>query len=115
MTTTYHYLHDRQERKKLIQQIGYGKVVKSVVIDRGHKKGAEIHQLSDTGIITIYNQFTHKLITKLIANPHQVRRYYTENETPPKNIVKLAYEHTQKGYNYCQRILKKSSFFYKKP
>ena len=94
-----HYEKDRRLREKIIQKIGYGEVVDSFIVDRGHKNGPEIHELTDTGIINIYNQRTHKLITKLIANPYQVKRYY-RNKPAPQNIVKLATNHTKLGYNW---------------
>ena len=97
--TSYHYTYERQERENVIKSIGYGNIIKSVVIDRGHRNGPEIHELSDTGIINIYNQFTHKLITKLIASPNQVRRYYTGNERPPRAVINLAIMHVRAGYN----------------
>lgn len=97
--TSRHYSTDRQERENLIKQIGMGKVIKVVTLDRGHKNGAEIHKISDTGIVTIYNERTGKLITKIIARPGQIKRYW-ENENAPKYLVNLAYEHTVKNYNY---------------
>jgi hypothetical protein len=92
-------MDDRQAREALIETIGYGKTVKTVVVDRGHKNGPEIHEISDTGIITIFNQRTHKMITKLIARPAQIRRYYKENEIIPKGLLQLAREHQQMAYN----------------
>lgn len=99
--TSKHYTNDRQARERLINEIGNGKVIKSVVIDRGHRNGAEIHEISDTGIITIFNQRTRKMITKLIARPGQVRRYFKENETIPNGLIELARKHQQMAYNYC--------------
>lgn len=97
--TSLHYTDDRQAREALIETIGYGKTIKTVVVDRGHKNGPEIHEISDTGIITIFNQRTHKMITKLIARPGQIRRYYKENEIIPRGLLQLAREHQQMAYN----------------
>ncbi len=97
MTNTFHYTRDRQERENLIQTIGNGNVVKRVVIDRGHRNGAEIHEITDNAIINIYNQRTGKLITKLIARPGQIRRYW--DGRVPNEIYKKAVEHEKKGYN----------------
>lgn len=94
-----HYIKDRQTREALIKSIGYGTTVKSVVIDRHHPNGPEIHEISNTGIITIYNQRTHKMITKLIARPGQIKRYYSENETIPKDLLNIAKEHQIMKYN----------------
>ncbi len=94
-----HYKLDRQARENLIAQIGYGTIIKSVVIDRGHKNGAEIHEISNTGIITIYNERTHKMITKLIARPGQIRRYYDNKNEIPKELIKIAMEHQTMDYN----------------
>lgn len=95
-----HYLNDRQAREHLIKKIGYGKPVARFRVDRGHPNGAEIHEISDTGIITVYNERTGKLVTKLIARPQQIRRYYQERGLiAPQDIVELAYQHSIKNYN----------------
>ena len=96
-----HYQNDRQTREALIRnEIGYGVKVAEFIVDRGHPNGPERHELTTTGIINIYNARTNKLVTKLIANPNQVRRYYeAEGRTAPEDILRLAYEHKRKGYN----------------
>jgi len=94
-----HYTIDRQERERIIQTIGIGKVVASFVVDRGHKNGAEIHQITDTGIIVIYNQHTKKMITKLIARPGQIRRYYKDGKAPQKLIEKAIDNTVKNNYN----------------
>ena len=96
--TSLHFTRDRQDRETLIKEIGSGKVVKRVVVDRGHRNGPEIHEVTDNAIVNIYNQRTRKLITKLIARPNQIRRYYEEGKAP-KEILNKAYEHMKKGYN----------------
>ena len=97
---TNHYYIDRQERERLIKNIGYGQLVKSIRIDNGDPRGATIHNLSNTGIITIIAESTNKIITKLIARPNQVRRYYSNrNEEAPAYLIALARNHTKMGYN----------------
>lgn len=99
--TSKHYTSDRKNREELIKAIGYGKTIKTAVVDKGHKNGPEIHELSDTGIITIYNQKTKKLITKLIARPGQIARYYARNEIIPAKVMNLARQHQNFGYNFA--------------
>lgn len=99
--TSKHYTNDRIEREKIIEMIGYGTIVAEFTVDRGHKNGPEIHKISDTGIITIYNKRTHKLITKLIARPGQIRRYY-KNGNAPENLIEKAIDNTVKN-NYNNR------------
>ena len=94
-----HYIYDRQDREMLIQTIGYGYTVKMVIVDRGHRNGPEIHSISSTGIITIQTQRTHKIVTRLIARPAQITRYYNEDEQIPAGLLELAREHTRMGYN----------------
>ena len=96
-----HYINDRQAREHLIRtKIGYGRTVDTFIVDRGHRDGAERHEISTTGIITIYNVRTNKLITKLVARPNQIKRYYeAEGRVAPQDILNLAYEHTKKNYN----------------
>lgn len=97
--TSVHYTQDRQAREQAIKQIGQGKIIKTTIIDRHHPNGPEIHEISSTGIITIFNQRTHKLITKLIARPNQIKRYFTENETIPNGLLDLARQHQQLALN----------------
>lgn len=71
-----HYKHDRQAREQVIRDvIGYGNIIKSIEVDKGHINGPEIHKLSDTGIITIYNKKSGKMITKLVARCGQAKRF----------------------------------------
>ena len=95
-----HYINDRQARESLIREIGQGRIVDTFIVDKGHPNGAERHEVSTTGIVVIYNARTNKLITKLIARPNQIRRYYeAEGRVAPEDILQIAYEHQQKKYN----------------
>ena len=94
-----HYINDRQSRERLIEEIGYGTIVKTVVVDRGHCNGLEVHSISSTGIIIIRNQRTNKLVTKLIARPGQIARYYEANECIPRELMEIARDHLRMGYN----------------
>lgn len=98
--TSRHYTNDRQKREEVINQIGIGKVVDSFIIDRGHRAGAERHEITNTGIIVIYNDKTNKMITKLIARPGQIRRYYPEGKAPKKLVEKALNNTRNTGYNY---------------
>ena len=95
--TSKHYTNDRQRREQIINQIGIGKVVASFIVDRGHVNGAERHEITNTGIIVIYNNRTNKMITKLIARPGQIRRYYKEGKAP-KDLIKKAIDNTVKNH-----------------
>lgn len=97
--TSRHWERDRKARDQVINEIGIGVVIKTVVVDKGHKNGPEIHEITSTGIIVIYNQRTHKMITKLIATPNQIRRYYREDEIVPNGLIQLARDHHRRGYN----------------
>lgn len=94
-----HYTRDRQQREAIINQIGTGNVIKEVVVDRGHRNGPEIHKITDTALILVYNQRTGILVTKLIARPAQILRYYSDDELKPRAVVKLARKHVEMGWN----------------
>lgn len=100
-TVSFHYREDRRERENLIREIGYGTKLEEFLEDRGHPNGAEIHILSTTGIVTIFNARTNKLITKIIATPGQIRRYYeNRGRVAPEDIIRIAYENRKKNpYN----------------
>ena len=93
-----HWRADRQRRSQVIAQIGMGQVVKEVTVDRGHKNGPEIHKITTTGLVVIYNKRTGIMVTILIARPNQIKRYF-EEEQAPQEIINLAFEHMRAGYN----------------
>lgn len=95
-----HWERDREARRKAIEAIGKGNVIKVVEVDRHHKNGPEIHEISDTGIITIFNKTTRKMITQLIARPMQIKRYFAEGEIIPMNVLKIARQHQEAKLNY---------------
>lgn len=102
MTTSKHYATKRYKREQFIKKVlkGDGNIIDSFEIDRGHKDGVEIHSITDKGLIIIHNKESGKLITKLIARPMQIKRYYIhEGRYPPKWLIKIAIEHTRKHYN----------------
>ena len=111
MTTSRHYQTDRQERERVIKEvIGYGKVVK-VVFFNG-KQGEEMHEITSTGIINIYNVKKGRLITKKIARPGQIKRYYKEGKAP-RFLIEKAIDNTVKNkYNYLQKERKKNDIIY---
>ena len=97
MAISQHYKRDRRQRQNIIDRIGEGHTILSVVWDRGHRNGAEIHMISDTGIISIYNQNSGKLITRLIARPGQIQRYFDGDA--PVELLTIARYHQNMGYN----------------
>lgn len=96
--TSQHWRNERQSREDVIRMIGLGEVVATFIVDRGHRNGAERHEITSTGIIVIYNNRTNKMVTKLIARPGQIRRYY-ENGIAPRQLIEKAIENTRHGYN----------------
>ena len=98
--TSRHYNRDRIIREKLIREIGVGKEIKTVRVDKGHPNGAELHTITTNGIIIIRNERTHKMITKLIARPNQIKRVYNaKGQYAPKWLLDVAYENQNRGFN----------------
>lgn len=100
---TKHYATERISRTQIIDSvIGRGHVLKKVYWDKGHFNGPELHCITDTGIIEIYNIYSGKHITDLIARPNQINRLYKmHNKTAPKWLLDIAYNHQKLGYNYA--------------
>ena len=97
-----HYKKKRYKREKLINRHlnGDGKVIDSFIVDNGHKNGLERHDITENGIILIYNNETGKLVTKLIARVGQIKRYYQDaGRQPPHHILQLALWHQSLNYN----------------
>ena len=94
-----HYEEERRHREEIISKIGLGTAVATFCVDRGHPKGPELHTITTTGIIIIRNKRSHKIVTKLIARPGQICRYF---DTIPENIekiIEIAKIHQRLGYN----------------
>jgi hypothetical protein len=98
---TQHYKSERRTREEFIRdEIGYGDVIETFCRDCSHSDGPENHVITSTGIILIYNAITNRLVTTLIACPQQIKRYYErEGREAPPELVALAKEHQEKGYN----------------
>ena len=97
-----HYNANRNKRENFINKYlgGDGNIIDKFIVDRGHPKGAEIHYITDNGVIIVRNQITGKLVTKLIARPAQLKRYYnTTDKEPPKWLVDLCFQHQCSHYN----------------
>lgn len=99
-----HYKTERYRREKFIDKyFSDGRIIDEFIVDRGHPKGAERHCIMDNGVIVIYNFASGKLVTKLLARPQQIKRYYeSSGKEPPleyENILKLARQHNILGYN----------------
>ena len=103
--TSQHYQKQRTKREKFIDEClgGDGQVIDSFIVNREHQNGLERHDITDNGIIIIYNVESGKLCSKLIARPAQIKRYYksTNKERPKeyKKILALAERHKVLGYN----------------
>ena len=99
-----HYQGQRSERAKFIDEhFGNDDIVDEFIVDKGHPHGAERHCITNNGIIIVYNANSGKLVTKLLARPQQIKRYYENSGREPpleyESILKLALEHTVLGYN----------------
>lgn len=98
---TMHYKNDKTVRIMVIEKyIGFGRDIFSAEVNRGHKNGTEIHVVTDTGIIKIYNARTRRHVTDLIARPNQIKRVYNaKGQYAPKWLLDVAYENQNRGFN----------------
>lgn len=98
---TMHYNNDKEVRRNTIEKyIGYGNDIFSAELDRGHKNGSEIHVVTDTAIIKIYNARTKKHVTDLIARPGQIKRVYNaKGQYAPRWLLEIAFENQNRGFN----------------
>lgn len=100
------HIEERKERMRFIRDnIGFGTPIAQFRVDKGHKNGPEVHQITSTGCINIFNAITKKWVTTLIARPEQITRYYRwSGKDIPSQIVfevlPLAKKHFEKGWNY---------------
>ncbi len=72
-----------------------GHFVRQCLVDTGHRAGCEVHVLTSTGIVLVFNAHSCKLVTVLVARPAQVARYYEPfGEDVPDWLMTRAYENT---------------------
>ena len=95
---TDHYSYERDSRDYFIKVIGEGEPIAAFEVDNNHKNGPELHFVTDNAIIIIYNAATLRLVTKLIARPGQIKRYWPDGDWP-RDIVNIAFRHQIDGYN----------------
>lgn len=101
MKATIHFVADRQNRAVILEKLKApilsvnGKLC-IFTVDKGHKNGAEIHVITENGIINIYNQHSKKYVTGLIARPGQLQRY---GVIIPESVLEKARTHVAMHYN----------------
>ena len=102
---TAHIAVDKSYRKQLVEYLGgAGEFVLTNVIDRGHPNGPERFELTDKGIILVYNDRTNRWINILFARIGQLySRFGDKFETLPadlkRSIKRQCEEYKRLGYN----------------
>lgn len=102
-TDSLHYRNDRRAREQKIREIGLGRELDRFYQDRGHINGPEIHVVTSTGIIIIYNKRTGIMVTKKIARPKQIEDLYNEKyhstSMIPQETLDMARYHQRMGWH----------------
>lgn len=97
---TRHFIEDRGDRfERIRKEIGFGKLLKVEYIDNHHRNGAEIHYITDTGVIFVKNARTHKMVTIEVVAVHQLKKYW-EDALIPVKMLEIARQHERIGANY---------------
>lgn len=93
---TLHFKNSRLVRfNRVEKEIGLGYAIRKCLVDTGHAKGQEIHIITDTGVIFVFNKGTKNLVTIMVARPKQIKRYYAPfGEEAPELLLKKAYNNT---------------------
>lgn len=51
-----HFHRDRHERiMRIAKTVGFGHIVRQCLVDTGHRAGCEVHVLTSTGIVLVFN------------------------------------------------------------
>ena len=67
-----------------------GSVYDSFIVDKNHENGDEVHVITSTGFIMVFNLKSKKFITVLHARPMQLKRYYINmGETVPPFVSNM--------------------------
>lgn len=91
-----HVSDERRDRmERIARDIGFGRIVRMCLVDTRHRDGYEVHVLTSTAIVLVFNRETGKLVTALVARPGQVRRYYEPfGEEVPEELLARAHRNT---------------------
>ena len=98
---TSHALN-RSKRLQVAERLIYeerAKVLKIVVVNKGHTNGNEVHVIFNNGIVKVYNARTRRFITVLIARVPQIERYKIKVTKTMRKKINL---HIAKGYNHIE-------------
>lgn len=91
---------ERNDRMKKAEEIGVGNITGRFLVNKGHKNGEEVHCVTDTGLVFIFNKESHCFVTVLIARPSQISRYYKSVSIPaPSDILRKAGIHEKQHLN----------------
>lgn len=97
------HARERGSRSDFIARMSKGSDVRldrMFIVDKGHRNGLEVHAVYSNAVINIFNLNDKKYITSLIGRPGQIRRYYNDiGERPPREILDMAYDNYNRGYN----------------
>lgn len=93
---SYHYIYERSERERVIQEvIGMGEVVYTT-IQRDPKKNRDYkYEITSTGILTVWALDKNYVVTRMIARPNRLKQYWADC---PNEIIMLAVSHCRAGY-----------------
>jgi len=104
---TRHFAQERQVRDNLIKNVigDTNNVLCVNVLDRGHRNGAERFELTDKGILKVYNAITNRHITDLVARVPQIKARMGAAFTAlpsevQRKVLEVARENERLGYNW---------------
>lgn len=95
MTTSAHYHFERKERNELINRIGEGTVVYTTVVFDSKRGRNFRYEITDNAVLIVKAMDADVIITKMIARPSRIRRYWAE---APQELILKSVEYTRKGY-----------------
>ena len=56
-----HFHRNRHERiMRIAKTVGFGHIVRQCLVDTGHRAGCEVHVLTSTGIVLVFNAHSRK-------------------------------------------------------
>lgn len=77
-----------------------GEIVDTFFVDKGHKDGAELHCVSENGVIWVLNERKCCLVTVLFGRPNQVKRLYKAcGMWYPQELIERCIENQMCGLN----------------
>jgi len=104
---TIHFINERQNRIDFIDKHDktIGRPIQQFIEDKGHKKGIEIHTLTDTGLLIVRNKNSDEIVTIFYLTTERFLALYESiGLSYPKKVFRRVVENEFRGWCNIEKL-----------